>query len=276
MNSSLAYTIKSNGVHARAGPDFQIHRPRGSGDYVFLMFHAPVALKLTYAGELHYVGAGACIFYTPGHLHYYWGVDAHRRPAVLDNSFVHFLGRRASKLAALYSLPKNSIFHPRRPEELLHCLERLRQETLGRERFWETRASLALEELFLLAGRHLTAERTGPRERHRAGRKDAFHALRAEIHQHFTRRWTIRTMAQRAHLSPSRFAALYRDCFGVAPIDDLIDARLAHARDLLTNTTLPIKTVAAMSGFENIYYFSRIFRRRVGCPPREYYRRAVR
>ena len=272
----IPFKFGADGVHTRAGPDFRIHRPRGSGDYVFLMFHVPVAVKFKLTEEIQYASAGACIYYTPGHLHLYWGVDARRQPAILDNSFVHFHGRRASKMAPLYGLPQNCLIYPRRPGELLRCLERIRQETLGHGRFWETRASLALEELLLLAGRHVVADGSNARERHRADLQDAFHTLRAQVHQKLTERWTIRSMAQAAHLSPSRFATLYREKFGVAPIDDLIDARLSHARELLTNAALPVKSVATMSGFENIYYFSRIFRKRVGCAPRDYYKRAIR
>jgi AraC-like DNA-binding protein len=269
------FILGAIGVHLRAGPDFTLHRPRGSGDYVFLMFHVPVAIKFEYAQEFHFAGAGACVFYTPGHLHYFYGVNAQRRPAILDNSFVHFDGRRARTLAKLYDVPRNSLFYPARPHELLRCLQRLRQETLERGRFWQTRASLTLEDLFLLAGRHRIAEQTSRRERRRAEIQDAFRALRAEVHGNLTRHWTIDAMAKFAHLSPSRFAALYTENFGVAPIDDLIDARLAQARELLTNTTLPVKTVAAMSGFYNIYYFSRMFRKRVGVAPRDYYVHAV-
>ncbi len=274
----VSFQFGSAGVHTRAGPDFKIHRPRGSGDFVFLMFHAPVAVIFGGSEEVHYTGAGACIYYTPGHQHLYWGVNAHRQQGILDNSFVHFHGRRAPQLAAHYGVPRNCLMYPRHPEQLLRCLERIRQELLGHERFWETRASLALEELLLLAGRNAVAAgaNSGNRKHHRAEMNDVLHALRTDVHQNLSKRWTIPAMAQRANLSPSRFAALYRESFGVAPIDDLIDARLSRARELLTNTTLPVKTVAAMSGFENIYYFSRIFRKRIGLAPSKYYQRTVR
>lgn len=82
-------------------------------------------------------------------------------------------------------------------------------------------------------------------------------------------------MADAAHLSPSRFRALYRRFFGVSPAEDLIRARIRMACLLLTNATLTVGEVARRSGFGSVYYFSRAFKARVGCPPREYYRRHV-
>ena len=39
---------------------------------------------------------------------------------------------------------------------------------------------------------------------------------------------------------------------------------------LLSSGTVPVKQAAAESGFTDIHYFSRCFRSRVGCAPRDY------
>ena len=80
-------------------------------------------------------------------------------------------------------------------------------------------------------------------------------------------------MAQLTHMSPSRFAVLYKRILGASPTEDLIEARLARARGLLTNAGLSVGEVAAETGFTSLSYFSRLFRRRVGTTPRDYQRR---
>jgi len=268
------FHVVGTGVHGREGPGFQIHRPKGSGDFVFLTFHAPIAVRFEYGEDVQYAGAGAAIVFTPGKLQWYWGVNAKRNPGFLDNSWVHFLGASARAALKRFEIPLEKIFYPRQPEVLLEKIATIRREMLERDRDWVLRASLEVEALLLLVGRLAVA--TGPGDRERAASLQRFRDLRAEVHGQFTQRWSVAAMARMAHLSSSRFSAAYKACFGTAPIDDLIDARLAHARDLLTNTTLPVKRVAALSGFENIYYFSRMFRKRIGCAPREYYARTVR
>jgi len=39
---------------------------------------------------------------------------------------------------------------------------------------------------------------------------------------------------------------------------------------LLDTTALPVAAIAAEVGYEDAYYFTRCFRRVVGCPPRTY------
>ena len=53
-------------------------------------------------------------------------------------------------------------------------------------------------------------------------------------------------------------------------------SRLADlcARRLLIGTNYTIGAIAARCGYENIYYFSRAFRKAVGCSPSEFRERA--
>ena len=94
-----------------------------------------------------------------------------------------------------------------------------------------------------------------------------------QVHERLAERWTVASMAELAHVSASRFAVLYKKVFGVSPVKDMIDARLARARGLLTNAGLSVGEVAAETGLTSLSYFSRLFRRRVGTTPRDYQRR---
>lgn len=80
-------------------------------------------------------------------------------------------------------------------------------------------------------------------------------------------------LAARAGLSESGLAEAFRAVTGRAPIDYLIDLRLAHAKRLLRTGRARMGEVAARVGIPDVYYFSKLFKRRVGCPPREYRKR---
>ena len=80
-------------------------------------------------------------------------------------------------------------------------------------------------------------------------------------------------MAEMVSKSESRFSVLYQEFFGIGAVKDLVNVRLEKACWLLTNRYMSIAEVAHQSGFENIYYFSRLFKLRIGCTPSQYYQR---
>lgn len=81
---------------------------------------------------------------------------------------------------------------------------------------------------------------------------------------------TVRSLAERVALSPSRFAHLFTEQLGHSPMRALRHARLHHAARLLEVTDLPVERVATASGFGSPFHFSRVFRQRYGVPPGEY------
>lgn len=94
-------------------------------------------------------------------------------------------------------------------------------------------------------------------------------ALRA-MHADIAHRWTLEELARIASLSRSAFAASFKRQVGSAPLDYLIEWRMAVARDALRNGTKTISELAFAIGYESESAFSTAFRRVVGCPPKQF------
>jgi len=77
-------------------------------------------------------------------------------------------------------------------------------------------------------------------------------------------------LAERAGISETALASAFRAMTGRAPIDYLIDLRLSHARALLTTSRGRIGEIAQSVGVPDVYYFSKLFKRRVGVSPLQY------
>ena len=86
----------------------------------------------------------------------------------------------------------------------------------------------------------------------------------------FGRTLNLTEIARHAGLSVSHCCALFREHLGVSPMDYLIHLRLQKACDLLLTTPLTIGEVAQRVGYEDRYYFSRLFRKLQGMPPVEF------
>ncbi|MBE6806046.1 MAG: helix-turn-helix transcriptional regulator [Ruminococcaceae bacterium] len=71
-------------------------------------------------------------------------------------------------------------------------------------------------------------------------------------------------------LSYSYFKKLFIDKYGVPPIKYLTKLKMDRACELLKTGNFKISEVAELCGYENIYYFSNVFKKVVGVTPSEY------
>lgn len=78
--------------------------------------------------------------------------------------------------------------------------------------------------------------------------------------------WTHRSLAERAHLSPSRFQVLFREATGLPVRHYLLWRRLLEAAQRL-QAGEPVTRVAHATGFADAPHLSRSFRRIVGAAP---------
>jgi AraC-like DNA-binding protein len=77
-------------------------------------------------------------------------------------------------------------------------------------------------------------------------------------------------MANYAGLSVAHFSHLFKLHTGYSPVDYFIHAKIQHACFLLDTTSLSIREVGLHVGYEDPYYFSRIFKQKTGMGPSEY------
>lgn len=104
---------------------------------------------------------------------------------------------------------------------------------------------------------------------------DAVQSVAATIEfmkSHLDRSLSVRHLASLASLSPSHYSALFKRQTGYAPIDYFTRLRMHRACQLLEGTPHSIKTIAAMFGYEDSMYFSRVFKQVNEVSPTEYRR----
>lgn len=94
-------------------------------------------------------------------------------------------------------------------------------------------------------------------------------ALRA-MHGDIAHRWTLDELARLARMSRSSFAASFKKQVGMAPLDYLIEWRMAVARDSLRRSSRSISELAFATGYESESAFSTAFRRVVGASPKHF------
>jgi AraC-like DNA-binding protein len=70
----------------------------------------------------------------------------------------------------------------------------------------------------------------------------------------------VATLAAHANVSPSHFFALFKQMTGRPPMDYFTKLRMSHACRLLDSNSASVKEVAAALGYNDPFYFSRVFK----------------
>lgn len=90
------------------------------------------------------------------------------------------------------------------------------------------------------------------------------------IHANFTDKISLPLLANMACLSVRQYTRIFREVYGISPIDYVINCRLSLSCRLLRNTKLPLTEVRHKCGFGDKVSFSRLFSKKYGISPGKY------
>src|SRR5688572_1339049 len=85
----------------------------------------------------------------------------------------------------------------------------------------------------------------------------------------------IADLAAEAGYSPDHFARVFKSILGQSPQAFTVQAKINRACQLLTESTLTISQIADALGYEDIYFFSKQFKRKMNVTPTQYRRAGV-
>jgi len=101
---------------------------------------------------------------------------------------------------------------------------------------------------------------------------DKLEALRREIYLNPARDWYIQDICDQLCISRPYFHKIYLAAFGTTCTQDVIESRIAYAKEMLANTDDAVFDISQKCGFETDVYFMRQFKRHTGMTPTAYRR----
>ncbi len=100
--------------------------------------------------------------------------------------------------------------------------------------------------------------------------KSPLNDLLAWLPDNIRRNLSVKTLAQRAAMSPRNFARLFQQEVGRTPARYIEDLRLEAARRQIESAPMSFEEVAVYCGFTSAEILRRAFERRMGVTPRQY------
>lgn len=92
----------------------------------------------------------------------------------------------------------------------------------------------------------------------------------AYIHEHYMDKITLEDLAATIRICKSECCRLFKSATGESLIDYILRYRIQMSLTHLTTSQDAITEVASTVGFPDPCYFSRVFKKHMGCSPKEY------
>ncbi len=237
---------------------------RNTPRYYGIQFNYSGPLFLQIDHGIRYEVTGPYVFLTyPGRFFEYGPPDG----AFRHHNYICTCGPRIQRYIAggLWAPdPEKPLIPVPHPEKFLHSMLEL-MELIRKPGPVSPRAVLKFEDLLLQIREAETAE-----YRHVPYQSELLKALVRRICAEPERNWDFETEAAKFHVTAIHFRRIFKEITGLPPQQFLIETRLNKAAELLKSTSSPIKEIAALSGWENVFYFSRLFRRKYYLSPLQY------
>lgn len=91
------------------------------------------------------------------------------------------------------------------------------------------------------------------------------------IHQKYTvEHLSVTELSDACGVSPEYFRALFKKNFGISPVKYINGLRILRAKELLLSGMCSVSNAAEMSGFSDMSYFSREFKKATGAAPSKF------
>lgn len=235
--------------------------PKGRIDYQLLYVSAGKTHFYINDKE-HIVTAGHMVLYKPKEeqKYDYYAVD---KPEVY---WVHFTGSNVKNILRHYDIPMNEhIFYCGTPATYTMLFKQMIQEFQTCRVGYEELLEMCLRELLLVVQR-TRLEKPAIVPTHV---QEEMEAARQYFHEHYNEQINIEEFAQSMHSSISLFMRNFKKVFNTSPKQYILNLRMNNAQNLLETTDYSVAEIAAIVGYDNPLYFSRLFHKQKGQPPKD-------
>lgn len=246
------------GHFSAAGGHF-VERPHGTSQHILIACLSGKG-SCVLSGREWRMEPGDLLFLPPRERHVY-SADPHSPWTIF---WIHFRGQRADDYLDLLGVtPSRPVVSVHDSAAMFEAFEdTFRHATHGFSTATMAGLSTAFARLLGLAKVHQLL----PGTRSRRAENHLLKAL-SLMRENLAHPWTLEELAKEARLSVPHFTELCRRQTGMPPLGLLIRLRLQRAMDLLQQGNHNVAEAALAVGYDDPFYFSRLFRKHMGMPP---------
>ncbi len=175
----------------------------------------------------------------------------------IDYLCLHFTGVDAENLLKNVKLKTNTVYTIGVREGLVAYWDRFFREFIKNDEFFTLSVSALLTSLLIIMSRYTIKDNIDPLSMNSI----------AFINAHLNADLKIDTLAKMEGLSESHYRVVFKKTTGQSPNNYITNKRMEVASKFLLDTNMPLLEIANAVGYDNLYYFERVFKKKFGIPP---------
>ena len=135
-------------------------------------------------------------------------------------------------------------------------------------------SSYLIQKIWHILYQNTDVEHMGKKENYSASSQARLQLMMQYIHQKFAYNISLSDIADQAKASKSTALNLFQRYLGISPVTYLINYRLQEAAKLLASTEKKVTVISKDTGFDNVDYFCKAFKKYYKLTPTEYRKKA--
>lgn len=138
----------------------------------------------------------------------------------------------------------------------------------------ELASSYLIQKIWHILYQNTDVEHMGKKENYSASSQARLQLMMQYIHQKFAYNISLSDIADQVKVSKSTALNLFQRYLGISPVTYLINYRLQEAAKLLASTEKKVTVISKDTGFDNVDYFCKAFKKYYKLTPTEYRKKA--
>ena len=229
-----------------------IHRPEGLAQWLFVVFYDRVDIKLN--GKIQTYDPAQLVIWPAGHEHYFGNTSKR-----WSHSWFFANGDAIDTSIRRSGLPI---------ETCIPIHNRYQTDQFFNDLYQEMSAYSSIHDDIVKQTLDIWLQRL---QRDRAGQtqqQSRFVELQRYIENNLEQQLSLEHLAKHIGLSISHLSSEFKKHCQCSPIEYVLRSRLERARFLLSDHNNRIADIAARVGFQDVFHFSKMFKKRFGLSPR--------